>query len=341
LSLLLAVSGVQEQTICSINLKLGTLSNEEDIALSHVVRLALGGELALALGDEQNAGSVDGTKSLLLTLAESRHEHVKLAHRRSVNLSLAVLATVVRFAAQHAIFGIVRLEGQSGSEEIGRVTLSSRAKSSVEDVIAAGHALNDITSEVGVDTIGGDVDTLACFENEIVHGDEGNQDTVVGLIVLLSQTGDKFRNVSVLAEFRLVKLGQSINDRSDSLLIGLQQGVDGLLEDLIVKLAVFRDELLQRIDLEEGLDAIKRLETTECLELGQSEGDLRLVVGIGKVLRILLVQFGSKLLVGVQLERKGLCDGQDLGQKRKVGVTVLVNNVLADKLFRVLVDDIL
>ena len=37
LSFLLAVSGVQEQTVCCINLKLGSLSNEEDIALGHVV----------------------------------------------------------------------------------------------------------------------------------------------------------------------------------------------------------------------------------------------------------------------------------------------------------------
>jgi hypothetical protein len=338
---LLAVSGVQEKTIRGINVKLSALSNEEDVALGSVVRLAIGGKLALALCDEQDAGAVDSTKSLLLSLAESRYKHVELAHRGPVDLGLSVLATVVRLSAQHASLGVMRLEAQGGGEEIGRVALGSGAETGVEDVVAAGHTLDDITCEVGVDTIGRDVDTLAGLKNEVVHGNEGHQDTVVSLVVLLGQARNEFRDICVLTESGLVELSQTINDGTDSLLIGLEHSVYGFLEDLVIELAVFWNKLLQGVDLEEGLDTVKRLEATESFEFGQGKSNLGLVVGVCEVLGILLVQLGCKFLVGVQLKRKSFCNGQDLRQEGEVGVAELVDDILSNELLCILVDDVL
>jgi len=53
------------------------------------------------------------------------------------------------------------------------------------------------------------------------------------------------------------------------------------------------------------------------------------------------VQFGGNLLVGVELKRQGFGDGKDLGQVRDLLVAKFLEDLLADELLGVLVDDIL
>ena len=59
--LLLDVSGVQEQAIGGLDFELCSLSDEENIALVHVVRFAVCLDLAVTLSCEQDAGTVDST----------------------------------------------------------------------------------------------------------------------------------------------------------------------------------------------------------------------------------------------------------------------------------------
>lgn len=52
-----------------------------------------------------------------------------------------------------------------------------------------------------MDAVGGDVYAVALFELEVVHGDEGNDGAVVGVVVLLYEAREEIEDVCVLAVF--------------------------------------------------------------------------------------------------------------------------------------------
>ena len=65
------------------------------------------------------------------------------------------------------------------------------------------------------------------------------------------------------------------------------------------------------------------------------------MVGVGEVIRVLLVKLGRELFVGVNLEWECLRDRKDLGKVWDLVVAKLLDHLLTDELVGVLVDDIL
>ena len=120
-------------------------------------------------------------------------------------------------------------EGQRRAEHVDVVTVSTRAEAGVQNVVRSGHALDDITGEICVNAVGGDVDAVTSLELEVVHGDEGNKSSVVRLVVLLSQTWNHVGDIAVFAELLLGNLHQRVVGLAYGILRGQEHFPDNLL----------------------------------------------------------------------------------------------------------------
>lgn len=63
----------------------------------------------------------------------------------------------------------MRRERECGAENVDAVAFGAGAESSFECVGGGGAAGEDVTGEVGVDAVGGDVEGLAGEETDVVH----------------------------------------------------------------------------------------------------------------------------------------------------------------------------
>ncbi len=72
------------------------------------------------------------------------------------------------------------------------------------------------------------------------------------------------------------------------------------------------EEALQRFELEESLNISQGFPASENFEFGESDGYLWLVVCVGELIRLLLMEAGREVLVGMYLKRKCFLDGKDL-----------------------------
>ena len=74
-----------------------------------------------------------------------------------------------------------------------------------------------------------------------------------------------------------------------------------------------RDIALKWFKLKKSLDVFGRLPACEDFKLAKCNSNLRLMVWIGELLRVLVVETSGEFFIGVDLEWKGFGDGQNLG----------------------------
>ena len=161
----------------------------------------------------------------------------------------------------------MRLKGQRGGEDVDVVAVRARAEARVEHVVAAGHALDDVAGEPGVDAVRGDVDRLAWLQDEIVHREQRDERAVVRVGVLFLQTWEEFRDVALLTEGFFGQLCQAGLGFARDILGREQECVAELAEGLVVQVRVLVwEEALQRLQLEEVADVREVLEAGEGLE---------------------------------------------------------------------------
>ena len=201
-----------------------------------------------------------------------------------------------------------------------------------------------------MDPVGRDVDGLARFQGEVVHGEEGDKDARVGVGVLVREAWRELGDVLGLLEVGKVRLGQG-----DEGLVGVPGFFGRHAENLVhegaqvvvveeapVGGARHEEVLLQlRRGSDEVANDVQGLEADKGLKVGEGQGDLGLVVGIGEGAGVLLVLLGGVLLVRVDLQREGLGDGQDLGEEGELGVAEALDDVVAQEGRGVAVNDVL
>lgn len=112
----------------------------------------------------------------------------------------------------------MRRECKYRAEHIDRITVRRRAESSIQYVVGASHAFNDIAREISVNAIGRNVYALPRPEPEMVHRDECDNDTRVRLIILLRQSRDHLEDMAIFTERLLGKLHERIVGLSDALI---------------------------------------------------------------------------------------------------------------------------
>lgn len=239
------------------------------------------------------------------------------------------------------------------------VPLGGRAEPRVEHVVAARHALDHVAAQVGVDAVGGYVQRLARAQDQVVHAGQGEERGRVVRAVLLPQAREQggddvgcqcvvLPTTTVMGEVGLRGGEEEEEEEVGGVLDGAGVGLEDVAGDLAegavgpVGGGVGGHEGLERGQLEERLDLGEGPEAGEELEGGQGDGDFGLVVGVGEVVRVLGVERCGEVLVlvGVDLQRQGLGDGQDLGQEGQLAAELL-NDLFAQEHLLVLVQHVL
>ncbi|KAI9150234.1 cellobiose dehydrogenase [Paramyrothecium foliicola] len=226
----------------------------------------------------------DPAQHLRLASLQTRLEDIELTKRRLEHLRLALLATVEWFGQEHTLLRPMRCEREHGAEIGGTVALRLGAESCVEHVVGPRHALNDVTGNVSVDAIGGNIDRLAGLKDQVVHcqqrdNNAGSRCKLGNILIRASEgRGRKGRQIIVGALKNLVR--------------GLKNVLHGPTEIIVAELGTCcagGQEMLELVELEKRFNIFNVLEAAEGFEFGQGNSDFGLVVRIIEGIRILLV----------------------------------------------------
>lgn len=131
---------------------------------------------------------------------------------------------------------------------------------------------------------------------------------------------------------------------ADRFFVCTEDLLDDMFEGLVIEVGfggVGGEEFLEGLELHERAYFVQGFEAAKGLEFAKGNGDFGLVVWVCEVCGVLLMELAGEILVGVDLEGESFCDREDFGEIWELGVAEFLDDVLADQLFWVLVDDIL
>mmetsp|Transcript_30315 Transcript_30315/g.44831 ORF Transcript_30315/g.44831 Transcript_30315/m.44831 type:complete len:409 (-) Transcript_30315:209-1435(-) len=280
------------------------------------------------------------------TRSAIQHEDFKLGNRGSVTQDTRITlewGTGIDRGTSHRV-------GQHIHKRVD--ILEFRRKSSSDDIVAACHALDNLTSDVGMWLVGSHKKGFTRRHEQVVEEEGCHRTGIVG--ELLSQTKNGTSTLTLPWWF-IVRMG--VDDRlfrlqSDKkklqvayrlVLITGHEGTKKLLERILLgkivsgqkdsQLGFFTDTSSKfRMLLEKDSNFFNTAKATHGFKGREGNGHFRLVVVIAVIGRILRVESGGNLLVRMSLNRKCLSCTKNLEEEGKfVSESILERAAVAQR----------